>query len=92
MVIGQFVLQDSGGDLAALQDVVGVVEAPVTVGGAADAQSGAIGAVTRQVRQLGQSGLGKGAFHDQVLGLVTGDEHLCQRHQIGASGLAFLPR
>ena len=91
--IGQEILVHHMSDLAALQHEITVMQLEVFANGRpTDAKRGAICTSLSQLGNLGIRGLDERGFHDQILRLIAGDKHLGQRHQIGTSVLASLPR
>ncbi len=76
--------QHRGRDLTVFEDVIAVVKLRALQRRATDGQRRAIGAILGQLFDPGNRGLVKRRFHHQVLRVVAGDEHLGQRHHLGA--------
>ncbi len=89
--IGQTVFKHARDDLAAAQDVIGVIKMPMRRKGATDPDRGTICTIARQLFNDGHRIGGKGRFHDHILHLIAGQEHFRQGQHIGARVLGCLP-
>ncbi len=91
--VGQEELVSLPDDAAALEHVVGVVElAGRSHGRSADGERRAIRRRFDKPGDLGECCLDEDRLQDQVLRLVSGDEHLGQGDKVGTRGLALPPR
>ena len=91
-VIGQIVFQNGCGDLALLQDVIGIIQLAVAQMRPADAHCRTIGDLAGQTFDSGHGVAHKGAFQHQILRLIAGDEHLGQCHHLRTRSAPLLPR
>ena len=91
LLVGQVMLQHPRDQRAVPEHPPRVVQPPAVAPRAADADGGAAG---QRLAQLHDRGLGlhdEGGLQHQVLGLVSGDEHLWQGQHVGACVARLLP-
>ena len=92
LLVGQVMLQHARHQRPVPEHPPGVIQPPAVAPRPADADGGAARQrrAKRHDRILGLGG--EGGLQHQVLGLVSGDEHLWQGQQVGAGVAGLLPR
>ena len=84
-------LEDTSRYLATGQDIVSIIKAYPLKRRPTNANSRPIGTVTRQGFNRGNGILVKGGLHHKILGIVSRNKHLGQRHKVRPALFASLP-
>ena len=90
-LVGQMVLQYLSHQSTFFQYMISVVELATLNQRPTDPKRRSIGCLSHQLFNVGHRIPREGRFHDKILCVVAGNEHLGQRNEIRACGSAFFP-